>query len=174
VQVFNRTMNRVIFESPIGRLLLVSDGHALTEVWLPGGWEVGDVDEQSDDVLRHVERQLSVYFAGELRDFDLPLAPIGTPFQQRVWQALLDIPYGATMSYSALANRIGAPGAARAVGLANGRNPIAIIIPCHRVIGAAGTLVGYGGGLNRKRWLLDLEAGRIPLFDAEPQLAAAR
>jgi methylated-DNA-[protein]-cysteine S-methyltransferase len=128
--------------------------------------------DQADDVLRQVEYQLTAYFAGELRDFDLPLAPVGTPFQERVWQALRDIPYGATTSYSALANRIGAPGAARAVGLANGRNPIAIIIPCHRVIGAGGTLVGYGGGLNRKRWLLDLEAGRVPLFDTEQDLLA--
>lgn len=165
-------MNRAIFASPLGRLLLVSDWHALTQVWLPGSWDMGDMHDQADDVLRRVECQLSAYFAGELRDFDLPLAPVGTPFQERVWQALRDIPYGATTSYSALANRIGAPGAARAVGLANGRNPIAIIIPCHRVIGAGGTLVGYGGGLNRKRWLLDLEAGRVPLFDTEQDLLA--
>jgi methylated-DNA-[protein]-cysteine S-methyltransferase len=105
-----------------------------------------------------VRAQLAEYFAGRRRDFDLPLAPAGTPFQQRVWQALRAIPYGRTESYGALAARLGQPGAGRAVGLANGQNPIAIVIPCHRVIGAGGALTGYGGGLERKRWLLALEA----------------
>ena len=101
--------------------------------------------------------QLAEYFAGQRLDFDLPLAFRGTPFQQRVWSALREIPYGETESYGELANRIGSPGASRAVGLANGRNPIGIIVPCHRVIGASGSLTGYGGGIERKRALLDME-----------------
>ena len=101
--------------------------------------------------------QLGQYFAGDRLDFDLPLAVAGTPFQQRVWAALREIPYGETESYGELANRIGSPGAPRAVGLANGRNPIGIIVPCHRVIGASGSLTGYGGGIERKRQLLDME-----------------
>jgi O-6-methylguanine DNA methyltransferase len=145
----------------------------LTELFLPGGWSAPAAHAVHDDVLDAAARQLTAYFAGDLRAFDLPLAPSGTPFQQRVWRALLEIPFGRTQSYSELAALIGAPGAARAVGLANGRNPLAIIVPCHRVIGAGGGLVGYGGGLERKRWLLDFEAGiaepRLPLFDAGQQ-----
>jgi methylated-DNA-[protein]-cysteine S-methyltransferase len=101
--------------------------------------------------------QLKAYFAGKLREFDLPLAPQGTDFQQRVWLALLRIPYGATASYGDIARAVGEPGASRAVGAANGQNPVAIIIPCHRVIGANGTLTGYGGGLPNKKFLLELE-----------------
>ena len=117
---------------------------------------------------RAAAQQLAAYFNGSLHDFDLPLAPRGTSFQQRVWRALLDIPYGRTASYGEIASVIGAPGKARAVGAANGQNPIAIIIPCHRVIGSHGELVGYGGGLDRKRWLLELESGAatLPLFHA--------
>jgi methylated-DNA-[protein]-cysteine S-methyltransferase len=110
------------------------------------------------EALRAAAEQLRSYFAGELTGFDLPLAPSGTDFQQRVWAALREIPYGRTVSYAELAVAVGRPGAARAVGAANGRNPIAIVIPCHRVIGSAGALTGYGGGLDRKRLLLDLEA----------------
>ena len=113
-----------------------------------------------------VREQLDAYFAGELSEFDLPLAPHGTPFQRRVWDELSRIPFGETTSYSELARRLGDPKLVRAVGLANGRNPLAIVIPCHRVIGAGGSLTGYGGGLDRKRWLLDLEArvlsARVP------------
>jgi methylated-DNA-[protein]-cysteine S-methyltransferase len=101
--------------------------------------------------------QLEQYFAAQRTDFDVPLTLAGTPFQRSVWAALREIPYGETMSYSQLAERIGRPGAARAVGLANGRNPIGIIVPCHRVVGATGSLTGYGGGLSRKRYLLDFE-----------------
>jgi methylated-DNA-[protein]-cysteine S-methyltransferase len=103
--------------------------------------------------------QLAAYFAGRLTEFSLPLAPAGTPFQRRVWAGLQEIPYGDTWSYGQLAGKVGNPAAVRAVGLANGRNPIAVVIPCHRVIGADGSLTGYGGGLDRKRFLLDLEAG---------------
>lgn len=113
----------------------------------------GDV-RRDDGPFRAAREQLEAYFAGELEEFTLELAPAGTPFQQRVWRALLEIPFGTTESYGALARRIGLPQAARAVGLANGRNPISIVIPCHRVIGADGSLTGYGGGLERKRWLL--------------------
>ena len=109
-------------------------------------------------MLKRPRAQLQAYFAGELRDFELPLAAEGTPFQQRVWRALCDIPYGETISYGELARRIGQPTASRAVGLANGQNPISIVVPCHRVIGANGSLTGYGGGLARKRWLLAHES----------------
>lgn len=145
-------------DSPLGELLLAGDGDALTGVHMDGapgaGWR------RDPAVLREAASQLRAYFAGELRDFDVPLAPRGTPFQQQVWAALREIPYGHTVSYAELAAAAGRPGAARAAGAANGRNPIAIVIPCHRVIGAGGALTGYGGGLARKRMLLDLEAGR--------------
>jgi methylated-DNA-[protein]-cysteine S-methyltransferase len=142
--------------SPIGDLLLVSNGEALTGVHLsPHPVFVGPRD---DSLLQPAREQLLAYFAGELLDFELPLAPEGSAFQRRVWEALRGIPYGTTASYVGIARRIGRPTAPRAVGAANGRNPIAVIVPCHRVIGANGTLVGYGGGLDRKRWLLDHEA----------------
>jgi methylated-DNA-[protein]-cysteine S-methyltransferase len=112
-------------------------------------------------VLGEATRQLDAYFSKRLRRFDLPLAPHGTPFQLEVWQALQRIPYGDTWSYADLARRIGRPDAVRAVGAANGRNPIPIVIPCHRVIGSNGQLVGFGGGLPLKRWLLDLESRRL-------------
>lgn len=144
-------------ESPVGMLLLAGDGESLTLVAMHdrkhGARQQPDW-RRDDAAFSAAREQLEAYFSGELRTFDLPLAPAGTVFQRRVWQALLDIPLGRTESYSALAQRIDAPKAARAVGLANGRNPIAIIIPCHRVIGADGSLTGYGGGIERKRWLL--------------------
>ena len=113
---------------------------------------------ESAATLAQAREQLEAYFAGELRAFTLPLRARGTPFQQQVWQALTRIPYGETTSYGAIAAQIGMPGSARAVGAANGQNPIAIVVPCHRVIGANGSLVGYGGGLERKTWLLSHEA----------------
>ena len=112
-------------------------------------------------VLTETARQLDEYFARKRTRFDLPLAPEGTAFQRQVWQALLEIPFGQTMSYGELARRIGQPAAVRAVGAANGHNPIAIVIPCHRVIGSTGRLVGFGGGLETKRFLLALEAGAL-------------
>jgi methylated-DNA-[protein]-cysteine S-methyltransferase len=143
-------------DTPLGELVLAGDGHALTAVHMDGspdpGWR------RDRDALRAPAEQLQAYFAGELREFDLPLAPPGTPFQHEVWSALREIPYGSTISYAELAAAVGRPHAARAVGAANGRNPIAVVIPCHRVIGASGALTGYGGGLGRKRLLLDLEA----------------
>ncbi len=150
--------------SPIGPLKLVSNGEALIELWLPGDFQ--DSGCEDHPLLREAASQLRAYFDGQLQRFDLPLAPHGTRFQQRVWKALLDIPYGRTASYGEIAAIIQEPGKARAVGAANGSNPIAIVIPCHRVIGAHGELVGYGGGLERKRWLLELESGAatLPLF----------
>jgi methylated-DNA-[protein]-cysteine S-methyltransferase len=112
----------------------------------------------ADEPFADVRRQLSEYFDGERDEFDVPLAMTGTPFQRRVWQALQRIPYGETTTYGELARRLGRPSASRAVGLANGRNPIAVIVPCHRVIGSDGSLTGYGGGVERKRLLLELEA----------------
>ncbi|HEU0196817.1 MAG TPA: methylated-DNA--[protein]-cysteine S-methyltransferase [Nevskiaceae bacterium] len=145
-------------DSPIGQLRLVSDGEALCGLYM--GDEVEDQRaplKRDPGPLREVVRQLRAYFAGELRKFDVPLAAAGTAFQKRVWQALCNIPYGQAISYGELARRVGNPKASRAVGLANGRNPISIIVPCHRVIGANGSLTGYGGGLPRKRWLLEHE-----------------
>ncbi len=146
--------------TPIGRVLLQSNGRALTGLHLadhrrapqPGAHWTRD-----DEVLADASRQLSEYFAGERRDFDLELEPAGTPFQIDTWLALADIPYGETISYAELARRVNRPGAARAVGAANGANPISIILPCHRVIGADGSLTGYGWGVETKSWLLDHE-----------------
>ncbi len=146
--------------SPLGELLLTGEDGGLSGLYLPphkGAPEVGMDWRRSDDRFSTAREQLAAYFAGELRAFDLALAPRGTPFQLRVWQALAEIPYGTTISYRQLAERVGNPNASRAVGLANGRNPISIIVPCHRVIGANGTLVGYGAGVERKRWLLAME-----------------
>ena len=143
--------------SPIGPLLLCGNGTAITAIFMATRRHPEDIptDARPDDgPFREARRQLEAYFDGDLREFTLELAPEGTLFRQKVWRALLDIPYGATESYGALAERIGLPQAARAVGLANGRNPISIVVPCHRVIGKTGALVGYGGGLERKQWLL--------------------
>ena len=154
-----------LVDSPVGPLLLTADGAALTRVhfernrgvdarpapdWRPDDGAQGPASA----VLAAAREQLGDYFAGRRRGFDLPLAPAGTPFQQRVWEALRRLGYGETVSYAELARRAGVPGAARAVGAANGRNPIPVVVPFHRVIGADGTLTGFGGGIERKRWLL--------------------
>jgi len=152
-------------ESPIGPLLLAGDGVRLSKVGFPDGkGRIAPHDDWRRDDGQFVEAraQLSAYFAGELHEFDLELMPAGTPFQLAVWQALTAIPYGATISYGELADRIGRPSASRAVGAANGANPIPIIVPCHRVIGASGALTGFGGGIDTKRWLLAHEAGGGP------------
>lgn len=142
-------------DSPIGRLLLKSNGAALTAVQMDAPARDAEHKEDPDaEPLPEAARQLAEYFAGTRRVFHLPLAPQGTRFQQTVWQALTEIPFGVTWSYGQLARRIGNPKASRAVGLANGSNPIAILVPCHRVIGADGSLTGYGGGIGRKQWLL--------------------
>jgi methylated-DNA-[protein]-cysteine S-methyltransferase len=160
------TMLYTSLESPIGELLAVGDSRALrglymqegrTAIAVRAGWEA------TDEPFAEARAQLAEYFAGQRRAFDLPLAMAGSPFQRRVWRALQDIPYGETISYGELARRIGVPSASRAVGVANGRNPVSVIVPCHRVIGADGSLTGYGGGLARKRLLLELEAGVLRL-----------
>ncbi|MBX3691062.1 methylated-DNA--[protein]-cysteine S-methyltransferase [Dokdonella sp.] len=147
-------------DSPIGRILLAGDGRALTFIGLPESRRpfMIPADWQRDTRrFDEARRQFDAWFAGRLQAFDLPLAARGTPFQLRVWEALTTIPYGETISYAELARRIGQPTASRAVGLANGTNPLPIIVPCHRVIGASGSLTGYGGGLEAKRFLLDHE-----------------
>jgi methylated-DNA-[protein]-cysteine S-methyltransferase len=151
------------FDSPIGPLLIAGDDAGLHHIVFAGarhrpaaaeGWQ------QDRAALAEPRRQLLAYLGGELSDFDLPLVPQGTPFQLRAWQALRSIPYGQTRSYAEQASAIGAPRAVRAIGAANGRNPLPIIVPCHRVIGSDGSLTGFGGGIEVKRWLLALEASR--------------
>lgn len=157
--------------SPLGPLLLRGDGHALTHLHMQKQRYRPSLPEnyvRDDSRFRDAREQLIAYFDGKLKQFDLPLAPKGTEFQKIVWTALLDIPFGATEGYGALAKRIGHDGAARAVGLANGHNPIGIIIPCHRVIGANGSLTGYGGGIERKQWLLAHEQRFAPASSAQP------
>ena len=159
-------MSAVVYartDSPIGELLLAGDGSTLSLLHMLEGRhpvKLGSDWLRDDGAFAGVRAQLAEYFAGGRTAFDVPLALQGTDFQRRVWEALLEIPYGETVSYGELARRIESPRAVRAVGLANGRNPVAVIVPCHRVIGANGTLTGYGGGIERKRLLLELEAGR--------------
>ena len=159
-------------DSPIGPLQLLGTERGLAGLFMQnhrhGPEDAEQAGWQRDDKLfANARKQLTDYFAGHRKSFDLSLdreALSGTDFQRRVWSELEKIPYGITISYGELAKRVGNPAAVRAVGLANGRNPISIIVPCHRVIGANGTLTGYGGGLERKRWLLELESGERPLI----------
>ncbi len=155
-------------DSPVGTLLIAADDAGLRLIEFPSPrhpmaqpaqWHEGE-----HPILRKACEQLGEYFGGDRREFDLPLAPQGTAFQQQVWRALADIPYGQTRSYAQLAQRLGRPTATRAVGAANGRNPLPIVLPCHRVIGADGSLTGFGGGLPTKRFLLQLE-GALPAGD---------
>ena len=151
------TDNQIEVICPIGRLAITVDDEALTEVLFLGGKMQDDkvfAAPSEKGLMGEVLKQLKAYFAGKLKDFDLPLAPKGTPFQKKVWKQLEKIPYGVTKSYLDIARAIGKPNGPRAVGMANGRNPIPIIVPCHRVIGASGKLVGFGGGLPTKKWLL--------------------
>jgi methylated-DNA-[protein]-cysteine S-methyltransferase len=157
--------------SPVGDLLLTSDDSALTRLLFSPFTLDPTWSTERSAVLDETVTQLAAYFAGERTDFDLPLAPAGTPFQLRVWEALREIAYATTINYGQLALRVGNVKASRAVGLANGRNPISIVVPCHRVIGANGSLTGYGGGLDRKRTLLDLERRTAGVIDpADDQL----
>lgn len=142
-------------DSPVGPLLLARNDAGLTAISFGGAADDGWT--RDDYAFGDVREQLRAYFAKELREFDLPLAPRGTPFQLAVWRALREIPYGQTRSYTQIANVVGRPSAIRAVGAANGANPLPIVVPCHRVIGANGSLTGFGGGLPAKRYLLDLE-----------------
>ena len=155
------------FESPIGELVITASASGLTGVSFPGvdlpGVEPDDGRKPPSGHLARACEQLAEYFAKARTAFDLPLDPPGTAFQRRVWSALRTIPYGTTVSYSELARRLGDVRATRAVGAANGKNPIPIVVPCHRVIGARGELTGFGGGLDRKRWLLEHEGALLPL-----------
>lgn len=160
-------MNWAILDSTVGDLLLVAEGDVLVEIGFPPA--AAQIAPPSDAreggrFLARVARQLTEYFDGSRTTFDVPLAPEGTPFQQRVWTELARIPYGTTISYGELARRVGNPNASRAVGAANGKNPIPVIVPCHRVIGSSGRLTGFGGGLDAKRTLLELEARGAVLF----------
>ncbi|MCK7545670.1 methylated-DNA--[protein]-cysteine S-methyltransferase [Marinobacter bryozoorum] len=151
-------------DSPIGRLLITGDGEAITGLYMDQQATrpvAGDNWVRDDQHLDNARSQLLAYFEGQLQQFDLPLAGAGTPFQQQVWQALREIPFGHTETYGELARRVGNAKASRAVGLANGRNPIGIIVPCHRVIGANGSLTGYAGGIERKKWLLAHERAHM-------------
>jgi methylated-DNA-[protein]-cysteine S-methyltransferase len=163
--VTTQQMRYTTMPSPVGELMIAATDDGIACIHMqpatPHPQWVRD-----DDGLQDAVDQLEAYFAGRLTTFDLPLAPEGSDFQRRVWSALQDIPYGQTESYGTIANRIGHPGAARAVGRANSQNPIAIVVPCHRVIGSTGQLTGYAGGMERKQALLDLERGAARLTDA--------
>ncbi|MFJ8005991.1 methylated-DNA--[protein]-cysteine S-methyltransferase [Streptomyces fagopyri] len=151
-----------ITDSPYGPLTLVADDGLLCGLYMVGQRHrppQEDFGERDDSLLAEPKRQLAAYFAGGLEEFDVPMRLAGTPFQRSVWDQLVRIPYGEIRSYGELADALGNPKASRAVGLANGRNPVGIIVPCHRVVGADGSLTGYGGGLDRKRRLLDFERG---------------
>jgi methylated-DNA-[protein]-cysteine S-methyltransferase len=148
---------RLVVESPVGPLLLAGDADALSHLLLPGAAVAVAPTRRAAGAVREAARQLDQYFAGRRREFDVALAPAGTPFRLAVWEALRTIPYGRTISYAELARRAGRPGAFRAVGQANGANPLAIVVPCHRVVAADGGLGGYGGGLAIKQQLLAIE-----------------
>ena len=151
---------RTSLPTPIGELILLGDEHGLAELRFPESRAPAPPAPSGcqSPVLGEARAQLAAYFAGERRAFELALAPTGSPFFLRVWEAVLAIPFGETRTYGQIAAQLGQPRAGRAVGLANGRNPVPIIVPCHRLVGADGSLTGYGGGLERKRWLLDHEA----------------
>lgn len=159
----------VVVDSPLDDLTLITDGTTLIAVCFQEHRHASPIEDRGERtdltraprVLQEAAHQLAEYFAGTRTDFDLPLAPCGTDFQRRVWAGLCEIPYGQTRTYGQLAARLGMPGAARAVGLANGRNPVSVVVPCHRVIGADGSLTGYGGGHRRKQTLLSLEQPRL-------------
>ncbi|MGY1712742.1 methylated-DNA--[protein]-cysteine S-methyltransferase [Geodermatophilus sp. SYSU D00758] len=155
-----------VVPSPIGPLTVVQEDGALVRLAMspPGRFVDAEVGARSEEGFDDVVRQLGEYLAGERTAFDLPLRPVGSGFELAVWHELTRIPYGETRSYGSVARAVGEPGGAQAVGAANGRNPLAIVVPCHRVIGADGSLVGFGGGLARKRFLLDLEQRDRRLF----------
>jgi methylated-DNA-[protein]-cysteine S-methyltransferase len=155
-----------IVPSPIGDLTVTADADGITGLYMEGDAHALATAPATDSpLLAEARAQLDAYFAGRLTVFDLPLSLGGTPFQQRVWTRLQTIPFGCTTSYGALAAALGQPTAMRAVGLANGRNPVSIVVPCHRVIGADGSLTGYGGGIERKRWLLAHEQSVVARDD---------
>lgn len=155
-----------VLDTPIDRLIVASDGAAIVATWMANASPEDETwagRRGTDDLLREARNQLTAYFARRLETFTLPLAPNGTDFQRRVWSELTKIPFGTTISYGQLARRLSNEAAVRAVGAANGRNPIPIIVPCHRVIGSDGSLTGFGGGLHRKAWLLRHEGTQVEL-----------
>ncbi|HRN61524.1 MAG TPA: methylated-DNA--[protein]-cysteine S-methyltransferase [Luteimonas sp.] len=163
------TVHTTIVDSPVGPLFVAADDAGLRAIEFRDNrhpirrdddWREGD-----NAILRRARKQLAEYFAGKRQAFDLPLSPRGTEFQRKVWTTLATIPYGSTLSYAQLASRVGRPAASRAVGAANGRNPLPIVLPCHRVIGADGSLTGFGGGLPTKQFLLKLEGALPAEFD---------
>jgi methylated-DNA-[protein]-cysteine S-methyltransferase len=161
-----QTLQYTSMDSPIGELLLLGDEQALHGLYMQDGRKptrIASDWEQNPEPFADAMEQLAEYFDGRRTEFDMALVMDGNPFERRVWSALREIPYGETVSYGEIARRVERPSAARAVGMANGRNPIAVIVPCHRVIGADGTLTGYGGGLERKQLLLELERGQSRL-----------
>lgn len=159
--------SHTVMDSPIGPLVLVNQDGAVAGLYMdahrrqPGDASYGDRDDAALPALRE---QLAAYFAGDLEDFDVLVQVQGSEFQRRVWAVLGTIPYGQTWTYGELAAHLGQPTASRAVGLANGRNPVSIVVPCHRVVGSSGSLTGYGGGVERKRWLLEHEQNNQTLF----------
>lgn len=146
------------YDTAIGRIYVADNGRAIAGVFLPGNAVPAGIPQNETDVIKRAAVQITEYLSGRRREFDVKVEPEGTDFQKRVWAALRTIPYGHTCSYSHIAHIAGNPKACRAVGMANNRNPVSIIIPCHRVIGKSGALVGYGGGLELKKYLLDIEA----------------
>jgi methylated-DNA-[protein]-cysteine S-methyltransferase len=150
-------LTTLTIDSPLGQLRLLADGDELTGLYLPRQ-PAPEAPEARTPVLARTAAQLAEYFAGERRDFDIPIAPHGTDFQQRVWRELVKIPFGETRTYGELAHALDHPTASRAVGAANGKNPLSILVPCHRVIAGSGALTGYAGGIAAKRWLLEHEA----------------
>jgi methylated-DNA-[protein]-cysteine S-methyltransferase len=167
------TRTHAVLDGPLGPMTVVGQDGALAGLYLDAQRHLPPADrlgERDDATLPALQEQLAAYLAGELRDFDVELAPVGTPFQAVVWAALRQVPYGATTTYGRLAAAVGRPAAVRAVGAANGRNPYCLVVPCHRVVGADGSLTGYAGGLDRKRFLLDLERGVASSAPAPGQL----
>jgi methylated-DNA-[protein]-cysteine S-methyltransferase len=157
-----------VMDSPVGPLTLVAADGALCGLYMDGQRHLPAAQsfgQRDDTVLTDAIGQVEEYFAGHRTQFDIPLVFVGTVFQQAVWSALCTVPFGQTVSYGLIAQQIGTPAASRAVGLANGRNPISIVVPCHRVVGSTGQLVGYGGGLERKRYLLGLEERHMARID---------
>ena len=159
------TRTHAVLDGPLGPMTLVGQEGALAGLYLHDQRHAPPADRlgaRDDTTLPELQEQLVAYLAGDLRSFEVDLAPVGTPFQTEVWNALRSVPYGTTTTYGALAARIGRPAAVRAVGAANGRNPYCLVVPCHRVVGADGSLTGYAGGLDAKRFLLRLERGASP------------
>src|SRR5688572_10399651 len=165
-------LKTITIESPLGPLCLVARDDELAGVYLNGQAAPAAI-AGSAPVLEQAALQLAEYFAGERRTFDLAIGPRGSGFRERVWRALLAIPYGTTITYGELARDIGRPAPSRAVGSANSRNPISIIVPCHRVIAASGEGTGYAGGLAAKRWLIDLESGKMSIAAGENTVAGS-